>query len=169
MTRIMFVHIKSHLPDIMKEIKERVTKIDERLKSLGSPMPDNIRDKSHLLWNMVTEFVTVYNSTINGKYDQGVERKQNKELTGGARIKQNFEELYREYSHVKFSATQGYSDLDIEKAIILHEGDQLPGFPSVDVFQYLIKPQLEELREPAMECLSEVHMYLESMANDCAT
>jgi len=30
--------------------------------------------------------------------------------------------------------------MDIEKAIMLHEGDTIPGFPSVDVFIYLIQP-----------------------------
>ena len=28
----------------------------------------------------------------------------------------------------------------------MHEGDGLPGFPSVDVFIYLVTPQLEKLR-----------------------
>ncbi len=64
----------------------------------------------------------------------------------------------------KFSATQEYSDKDVEKAIILHEGDNLPGFPSADVFLYLIQPQLEKLKEPAVDCLMEVYSYLENIA-----
>ena len=35
-------------------------------------------------------------------------------------------------------ATQEYSDVFIERAIAMHEGDSIPGFPSVDVFFYLI-------------------------------
>lgn len=37
-------------------------------------------------------------------------------------------------------ATQEYSDVFIERAIAMHEGDSIPGFPSVDVFFYLIQP-----------------------------
>ena len=62
------------------------------------------------------------------------------EIKGGAKIKEFFETLYNEYIERGFYATKDYSDMDIEKAIQLHEGDQLPGFPSVDVFHYLIRP-----------------------------
>jgi len=34
----------------------------------------------------------------------------------------------------------------------------------VDVFVYLIQPKLEQLREPALDCLMEVYHYLESLA-----
>ena len=47
---------------------------------------------------------------------------------------------------------------------MLHEGDTIPGFPSVDVFIYLIQPQLEKLREPALDLLQDVYIMLEQMA-----
>jgi hypothetical protein len=47
---------------------------------------------------------------------------------------------------------------------MLHEGDTIPGFPSVDVFIYLIQPQLEKLREPALDLLQDVYSMLEQMA-----
>lgn len=64
-------------------------------------------------------------------------------------------QLLREYSE-GFEATHEYTDADIETAIRIHEGDTLPGFPSVDVFEYLIRPLLEKLREPIMDTLNEV-------------
>jgi len=51
--------------------------------------------------------------------------------------------------------------MTIERAIAMHEGDSIPGFPSVDVFQYLINPQLEKLREPAVELIADVYSQLE--------
>ena len=33
---------------------------------------------------------------------------------------------------------QEYSDEDIERAVIMHEGDSVPGFPSVDLLIYLL-------------------------------
>jgi len=65
---------------------------------------------------------------------------------------------------VNYNATNDYSDQDIEKAIMLHEGDTIPGFPSVDVFVYLIQPQLEKLREPALDLLQDVYHILEGIA-----
>jgi dynamin 1-like protein len=53
----------------------------------------------------------------------------------------------------------------IERAIAMHEGDQIPGFPSVDVLNYLIAPQLDKLREPALELIQDVYAQLEYLAN----
>ena len=47
----------------------------------------------------------------------------------------------------------------------MHEGDGLPGFPSVDVFIYLINPQLERLRDPAMELIQDTYQQLEMLAS----
>lgn len=55
--------------------------------------------------------------------------------------------------------------MTIERAIAMHEGDSIPGFPSVDVFYYLIQPQLEKLREPAIELLQDVYSQLEQLAS----
>ena len=77
------------------------------------------------------------------------------ELSGGAKIKMNFFNLYSEFNN--YRATQDYNDMHIQKAIQMHEGDGLPGFPSVDVFIYLINPQLEKLRDPALELIQDTY------------
>jgi dynamin 1-like protein len=53
----------------------------------------------------------------------------------------------------------------METAIRMHEGDGLPGFPSVDVFIYLINPQLEKLRDPALELIQDTYQQLEQIAH----
>lgn len=53
----------------------------------------------------------------------------------------------------------------IERAIAMHEGDSIPGFPSVDVFYYLIQPQLEKLREPALELIQDIYAQLEFLCS----
>jgi hypothetical protein len=70
-----------------------------------------------------------------------------------------FYKLYSDLEQIK--ATQEYTDMMIERAIAMHEGDSIPGFPSVDVFYYLVQPQLEKLREPALDCLNDVYTQLE--------
>ena len=116
-TKIMFTHIKSHLPDIMREIKDKMNQINERLKDLGPPMPSLPKEKAHLLYNMVTEFWNLFKSTISGKYDSRRDRTTTKEIYGGARLKMLLENLYREFTG-KYQATKDLTDLDIEKAII---------------------------------------------------
>ena len=166
LTKVMFTHIKHNLPEITKEIKEKAKDIEERLRDLGPPLPSESTEKMHLLWNMITDFVTIYRNTITGKFDSkryaNTSQNSKRELSGGAKIKLHFYNLYRQF--VNFNATSEYTDADIEKAIMLHEGDTIPGFPSVDVFIYLIQPQLEKLREPALDLLQDVYHMLEQMA-----
>jgi hypothetical protein len=56
------------------------------------------------------------------------------------------------------------SDEQIRRAIVLHQGDSIPGFPSVDSFLFLLNPLLKQLREPAFTLINDVHGYLENLA-----
>jgi len=147
LSKVMFTHIKHNLPEITKEIREKIKDIEERLKDLGPPLPSEGSEKMHILWNMITDFITIYKNTITGKYDAKRNNSSSqvagrKEISGGAKIKIQFYGLYKDFGG-NYEATSDYSDFDIERAIIMHEGDTIPGFPSVDVFIYLIQPKLE--------------------------
>jgi len=155
----------------MKEIKEKISELDQRLNNLGPPMPSETREKQALLWTMVTQFITEFKNTLGGRDSQRqntAERMKSREMRGGAKIKEYFEELYVDFAR-NFKATKEYADSDIEQAIQLHEGDQLAGFPSVDVFHYLVRPKLDLLVDPAQDCLSDCHLYIEQMADEIAT
>ena len=136
-TKIMFTHIKSHLPDIMKEIKDKINEINDRLRNLGPPMPSEPQEKQALLYSMVTEYINQFKDFMSGKQESKDIR--SREIRGGAKLKEYLERLYLDFSR-NFKATRDYTDGDIERAIQLHEGDQMSGFPSVDVFHYLIRP-----------------------------
>lgn len=57
LTKILFTHIKVCLPDIMKEIRDKMKETEEDLKDLGPPMPAEASEKVQLLWNMITDFI----------------------------------------------------------------------------------------------------------------
>ena len=114
---------------------------------------------------MVTEFIQTYKSTIAGKYDAkrySGTAKAGEALSGGAKIKEGFHRIYKDI--IGYRATSDYSDENIQTAIQMHEGDGLPGFPSVDVFIYLINPQLEKLRDPALELIQDTYITLDQIA-----
>jgi hypothetical protein len=83
---------------------------------------------------------------------------------GGFKIKAIFKGLLEEYTG-EYQATQSYTDADIDYSIKLHSGESIFGFPSVNVFSYLLKPKLEQLKEPCNECFSNVYSYLEMLSN----
>jgi hypothetical protein len=73
--------------------------------------------------------------------------------------------LYKEYANNEYKVTSDYDDDLMSRAILLHEGDSMPGFPSADVFVSLIQPQIEKLKDPAQDLLQNVYEYLEELAN----
>eukprot|EP00826_Nyctotherus_ovalis_P004875 TRINITY_DN11084_c0_g1_i1.p1 TRINITY_DN11084_c0_g1~~TRINITY_DN11084_c0_g1_i1.p1 ORF type:complete len:100 (-),score=38.54 TRINITY_DN11084_c0_g1_i1:55-354(-) len=82
------------------------------------------------------------------------------EIYGGAKIKVSFIELFSEYVSPEYKVSKTLSDKEIESAIILNEGDGLAGYPSQDVFYYLVQPEIQKLKVPAADCLLNVHYYL---------
>ena len=161
LTKIYFKIIRENLPRIIKAINDRMKEAEEELSSLGNPMPIDDAGKMSLLWTMLNEYCDIFRNVLKGKYD-------NKRLAflkdeGGYKIKVLYKKLLNEFTN-DFKATAGYTDDNINYALTIHEGDSIPGFPSVDAFTYLLKPQLEKLREPIEECFSEVYQYIDFLS-----
>ena len=112
LTKVLFTHIKHNLPEITKEIRDKVRDIEDRLKDLGPSLPLEGPERMHLLWNMITDFITIYKNTITGRFDSkrysSSQSAGKKELSGGAKIKLHFYGLYKNF--LSFNATQEYSD-----------------------------------------------------------
>ncbi len=69
LSTILFKHIKTYLPKIIDEIKEKIRDCEDRLKDLGPPLPRDNKEKLHLIWNMITDFTENFKNSIRGKYD----------------------------------------------------------------------------------------------------
>jgi hypothetical protein len=82
---------------------------------------------------------------------------------GGYKIKILFKKLLENFSD-KYRCTKGYTDEEINRALITHEGDSIPGFPSVNAFWFLLRPQLNLLKEPINECFNNSFGYLDTLA-----
>ena len=161
LTKIYFKIIRENLPRIIKAINDRMKQAEEELASLGNPMPIDDAGKMSLLWSMLNEYCDIFRNVLKGKYD-------NKRLAflkdeGGYKIKILYKKLLEDFTG-DFKATAGYTDENINYALTIHEGDSIPGFPSVDAFTYLLKPQLERLKEPIEECFTEVYQYIDFLS-----
>jgi dynamin 1-like protein len=164
LTKVLFTHIKHILPEILKETLHRIKDCEDRLQDLGPSAPIEPRQKTQLIWNMVTDYCEIFKNIIRGKFDRRKSSKITKDLSGGATIKSYFNNLLDTYAG-NYKCTDEYSDKDIQKAMQMHEGDNIPGFPSVDVFMFLLQPQLEQLKLPVLDCLADVHSHLEQLAH----
>lgn len=161
LTIIFFKKIKQHLPEIVKEIRSKIKETEDELSLLGTPMPvDNI-GKMNMLWTMFSEFCETFKNVIKGKFDS--KRLNYIKDEGGYKIKAMFKDLLADFTG-DYRATKSYSDEDISYALTIHEGDSIPGFPSVDAFFYLLKPELEKFRDPIFDCLYDTYNYMEMLS-----
>ena len=124
-------------------------------------MPIDDAGKMNLLWNMINEYCDIFKNVLQGKC-------HNKSLNflegeGGFKIKILYKKLLEEFTG-NYKATAGYTDENINYALTIHEGDSIPGFPSVDAFIYLLRPQLEKLKDPIEECFQNVFQYLDFLS-----
>jgi hypothetical protein len=84
LSKIMFGHIRNTLPEIVKEIMEKIRECEIKLSELGEPLPSTLSEKTHLVWNMITDFINNYKNSIGGKYDPKKIRTKNDDMSGGA-------------------------------------------------------------------------------------
>ena len=161
LTKIYFKIIRENLPRIVKAINERLKIAEEELSSLGQPMPTDDAGKMSLLWNMINEYCDIFRNILQGRYS-------NKRLSfldgeGGFKIKKMYKELLIQFTG-DYKATKDYDDEKIDYALTIHEGDSIPGFPSVDAFIYLLRPQLEKLKDPIEDCFNDVFQYIDFLS-----
>ncbi|KAL4504370.1 hypothetical protein ABPG72_009816 [Tetrahymena utriculariae] len=161
LTDVLYTHIRTCLPQIISEIQKQINEKEQRLKELGTGMPEEDKDKLKFLWKAISDFSTAFKNSINGSYDKLATFDKNK-LPAGHRIRIILTDLYSDIK--SFKPTEQYSDIDIKNAIIKHEGDSIPGFPSIDAFLALLTPLLQKLKDPAFECVNEVYHILEEIA-----
>merc|ERR1711957_391967 len=108
-------------------------------------------------------------NNIRGKYDRKLNRYmanlpqgQDKESSSGTRVRTIMNDFLSDY--VDQSISNDMTDDDIDKAIRMHEGDSLPGFPSPDTFEFLALPYLQRIQIPSVECVHNAAAALDVLA-----
>lgn len=160
LTKLYFKMISQDIQRIIKSINDKIKQAEEELHSLGSDLSTNDEGKMTLLWNMIKEYCDLFRNILHGKYNNKL---QFLEGEGGYKINILYKKLLEEYTG-DYMATAEYTDDYINYALTVHEGDSMPGFPSLHAFIYLLRPHLEKLKEPIEECFSDVFEYLEFLS-----
>eukprot|EP00933_Yihiella_yeosuensis_P036868 TRINITY_DN30680_c0_g1_i1.p1 TRINITY_DN30680_c0_g1~~TRINITY_DN30680_c0_g1_i1.p1 ORF type:complete len:797 (+),score=212.75 TRINITY_DN30680_c0_g1_i1:335-2392(+) len=168
LTQILFRHIRRFLPDIKKEINEKRRSVQDRLDELGNGVPLEETEKVQVMWTLVTDYCEMFKNTIRGKYDRKLQRymanlpSSGQSLSGGARVRGIMNDFLGDFTEK--GITKDIADDDIERAIRIHEGDSLPGFPSPDTFEFLALPHLQKIAIPSVECVHNVAAALDVLA-----
>ena len=156
-------HLSNCLPQILKEITNKINETEKNLKELGGNSffnnCNNEEDKLNILYSLIFKFSDCFKKAIYGKYVKN----SNGELNNGLCIRKCFNELYKEYD-LDHKASTVYNDQEIQLAIQVYQGDNLSGFLSIDSFYSLVLPLLENFLPGAIDCLNSVFFQLEDLA-----
>lgn len=82
--------IKRSLPDIIKQIEEKLDELRGELDSMGTPPPASVREKSNYLMQLIADFSNDYKNTLSGKYVANSKTISSEEIGKGAVIKGKF-------------------------------------------------------------------------------
>lgn len=62
MTTVMFYHIRTILPQIVKEIDIQIECTQSDLNDLGDGVPESNQGKLQLIWNLSLKFIDIFKS-----------------------------------------------------------------------------------------------------------
>ena len=156
LSKIYFNIIKESMPKIINSINDRVVAVEEELEELGHPIPTEFSSKVSFLISMINEYCEMLKNCLNEKHNQKMSFLEGE---GGFKIRKYFEKLLIEFTK-DYKATSNYTDEFIKETIIIHEGYTLQGFPNIEAFIYLIRPQIEQLKNPIYSCFENIFQYL---------
>eukprot|EP00917_Polyrhabdina_sp_WS-2016_P001105 GHVP01002196.1.p1 GENE.GHVP01002196.1~~GHVP01002196.1.p1 ORF type:complete len:754 (+),score=140.41 GHVP01002196.1:343-2604(+) len=155
LTTVLYKHIKKDLPQIKRELTEQQQEWMDKEERIGRGVPLEKSSRDHFIWILVNDFTEIFSNTIRGKFDTRIDRYGIRaETVSGAEIRTIFYSLLIEESERQI--TDEISDEIIDKAVKNHEGDNLPGFPSADTFEHLLRPYLNQLPSPVFDCLDQI-------------
>jgi len=68
LTTVMYDHIKTVLPEILKEINHKIKHCEDNIKKLGDPIPEDNKEKLDAIWRDISAFYDKFKSNIKGEY-----------------------------------------------------------------------------------------------------
>ena len=154
---VLAKNIQSSLPNIQKELKEKIDEFEEQLRDLGTPLPDSKEERLQTVLNLVNEFCSAYSTSVRGRYTKI--RKNEDKMPISVRIRKLLISVFREIKNEEIE--EMLSDSLIRTSMLNYGASGLPGFPSFSVFQKLLQPLLEQLIPKSNDLLDSVYQIIE--------
>ncbi|XP_072663147.1 interferon-induced GTP-binding protein Mx1 [Canis lupus baileyi] len=150
LTSELITHICKTLPLLENQIKENHEKITEELQKYGSDVPEDEHEKMFFLIDKLNAFNQDISSLIQGEESVGEDE---------SRLFTKIRNEFHKWSAViekKFQ--RGYKAIykQMEKFENRYRGRELPGFVNYKTFEIIIKQQIKELEEPAVDMLHTI-------------
>jgi hypothetical protein len=156
LSRLLMIHIRACLPRLKKKINDKTLEYQELMNGYGK----SVVDESQTLIEILTRFATAYGAVINGQ-----PKHQN---SGETKL---FKIIHREFNEAIINNICDISFKCLKKVAIPDSAGPRPilfNTPSFDVpFEEIVKKQIEQLREPSLDCVEKVRKEMEKNVKYC--
>ncbi|XP_068126850.1 interferon-induced GTP-binding protein Mx2-like isoform X2 [Hyperolius riggenbachi] len=143
-------HIRRLLPNVELQIKTKLKDAEEKLRLIGTGVPESEMERLTYLIDKIRQFGNVLTQAVHGEED--VKKGSVKLFT---RIRKHFNSWERS---LKESADDFAEEIRDDMKIYeeQHRGRELAGFISFRVFENIARRQIETYEEPAVGKLNEI-------------
>lgn len=157
LSMILSKNIQNSLPQIIKELREKIEMTERELRELGNPLPDHNSDKLQLIYNLASEFCVAYKDSIKGKFIKNRDDADKDPV--GVEIRQLLIRIFQDYDLSRIDDV--LTDKLIKASFVNYGASSLPGFPSFSAFQKLLQPLLQNFVPKSNELCDKINMLLE--------
>ena len=162
LSMILSKNIQTSLPEIIKELREKIDEYDQEYRQLGTPLPEFDQEKIQLILNMVTEFCNAYSNSIKGKYSR-IKKNKDKEPIGVS-IRRLLLGIFKDYDQSKLDSI--LTDKLIKATFVNYGSSGLPGFPPYSAFKRLLSPLMQKLVPKSNDLVDRIYYLLEKSIQD---
>lgn len=158
---ILAKNIQHAMPEITRELNEKIESFEGELRALGSPLPEAGGEKLQLVINLITQFSQAYADSIRVKYTKG--KKADRDPVG-VPIRKLFLDVFEEHRVEEIERL--LTDRQIKAIFVNYGASSLPGFPPYSAFQKLLDPLLRRLVPNTADLVDRVYFLLERNVNE---
>ncbi|XP_031439680.1 interferon-induced GTP-binding protein Mx-like [Clupea harengus] len=147
LTKELVSHINRSLPQLEKQIKEKLEKTSTELRMLGDGVPQDETERDNFLIEKISRFNQVLTDIVSAEEDVG-----DTDTRVFTKIRREFSNWKTELENKVFQLQEHLRD-EVEEYTRIHRGKELPGFVNYRTFQSIVRKHVEDLEEPAMNLL----------------
>ncbi|KAM8976976.1 interferon-induced GTP-binding protein Mx1 [Pelodytes ibericus] len=150
LTTELVEHITNNLPNLEDQIKCKLEETAEKLKRLGSAIPDTEQEKMYFLIEKIKQFTSEIINTTKGEEDT---------TNGTMKL---FTDIRRHFYSWELTLKKSSEDVgnklrvDISSYENQYRGRELTGFVSFKTFESIVRKHIKTFEEPALQKLKDI-------------
>ncbi|XP_046701764.1 interferon-induced GTP-binding protein Mx-like isoform X1 [Silurus meridionalis] len=159
LTRELVEHINMLLPQLHKQVEDKLEETVNKLRKLGDGVPQGETEKNSFLIGKISNFNQILTDVIRAEED--VQKTKRKVFT---QIREKFGKWKNQLDDKAVRLEETLRD-EVEEYTKTCRGKELPGFVNYRTFENIVKKHIKDLEEPAIQLLKDVIEIVHSCVN----